>query len=474
MKQFFYTSLLTLFSFCAYSQNSQFTGIWEGDLDAGVQKLRLVFTVSAAQAGVKLSMQSPQQSAREMPADTAFISGNLLNMEMKKFRISFSGRLLNDSTIAGEFVQGAAFPLRLKKVEKASLVTQPKRPQTPKPPFAYQSIDVSFINKDKSATLAGTLTLPDTMAGKKFPAVILITGSGAQDRDETMFGHKPFFVIADHLTKKGFAVLRIDDRGTARSTGNHATATSADFALDTESALDYLKQHASIDAKNIGLVGHSEGGQIAPMVAARRKDVKFIVLLAGPGIPIIDLMAGQNVAIFESNGLDTATAKLYAPLFKKLVRTIVVAKDSAAALNNAINVLKEWEAPAMAKTLFKVSTDEEIKKFAKGMADGIYNPWFRYFISYDPAPVLEKLSCAVLALNGSKDLQVLPAANLAGIKNALQKSKAKNYEVKEIPQLNHLFQTCKRCGIDEYSTLEESFSPLAMEIMSNWIQVQVK
>ncbi|RYY71012.1 MAG: alpha/beta hydrolase [Chitinophagaceae bacterium] len=376
--------------------------------------------------------------------------------------------------LTGQFFQGRAFDLLLKKVKTATVLSKPKRPQTPKPPFSYKSIDLSFENKDRSIKYGGTLTLPDTSGIKKYPAVILISGSGPQDRDETIFGHKPFAIIADELSKKGFAVLRLDDRGTGKTTGNHAIANSADFANDTEAALDYLLQNKFIDVAHVGLIGHSEGGQIAPMVAAKRKEIKFIVLLAGPGIPGLDLLTEQNVAIVKSSGVDAAVAEQYGLLFKKLSSAIIASKDSAAAVENGITVLQNWQVPDSVKTLFKVDKAAGRKTYMKEMVAALYNPWFRYFLQYDPADNLKKLSCAVLALNGSKDLQVLPASNLEGIKKALQQSKTSNYEIKEIPQLNHLFQTCRQCSLDEYSTLEESFSPVALEIMSTWLLKQVK
>ncbi len=462
-------------SFIVSAQQHKFSGTWEGDLKAGMQTLRLVFTVSENEQGVtKLTMQSPQQSAMHLPADSVITDVDKISFEMKKFNISFSGKLINDTIIEGEFKQGVPFPLQLKKVERASVISKPKRPQTPKPPYSYKSIDVTFSNKDNSLLFGATLTLPDTIAGKKYPAVVLISGSGPQDRDETIFGHKPFAVIADYLTKKGFAVLRVDDRGVAKSTGNFAKATSADFANDTEAALDYLKQHANIDSKKVGLIGHSEGGQIAPMVAAKRKDVKFIVLLAGPGIKGIDILTTQNVAIFKSNGMSATAAEAYGGLYKPLIQSIINAPDSATGVSNAKKVLREWKGDDSLKQLFKIATEADQAAFAETMASQVYNPWFRYFVSYDPAPALKKLKCAVLAINGSKDLQVLPAENLAGIKKALQKSKSKNYEVVEIANLNHLFQTCNTCTLDEYANLEESFSPEALEIINNWLQAQVK
>ena len=475
MKHLLNICLLSLFSLASFAQQNKFVGTWEGDLDAGVQKLRMIFTISQKDNGqLKVTIQAPQQSPAQIPADTVFTDANKISLEVKMFKMSFSGTLVNDSSLAGNFVQGATIPLQLKKVARASTVSKPKRPQTPKPPFAYKSIDLIIPGKDPLQKLGATLTVPDTIAGKRYPAVVLITGSGPQDRDETMFDHKPFAVIADHLTKKGFAVLRVDDRGVGRSTGNRAIATSADFADDTEAAVDYLKTRSFIDDKKLGLIGHSEGGMIAPMVAAKRKDIKFIVLLAGPGVPCADLMAEQNVAIFKSNGLRADIAEAYGPMFKKLVLSIVSAKDSAAAFSNGMKVVNEWKAPDSVKKIFKVVDEAEKEAYVKAMTDEIYNPWYAYVISYDPPPALKKLSCAVLALNGSRDVQVLPASNLQGIENTLKKSKTKNYEIKEIPQLNHLFQTCNICTLNEYSTLEESFSPAALDIITDWLLKQAK
>ena len=470
-------TILSLTFLCSvvFAQQNKFTGTWEGDLDAGMQKLRLVFDIRETSAGhIKLTMQSPQQSAMQMPADTAFINGETIGMEMTKFNISFSGKLLNDTIIAGEFIQGAAFPLQLKKVEKASAVSKPKRPQTPKPPFTYKSIDVSFNNKNKSINFGATLTLPDTSGLQKYPAVILISGSGAQDRDETILGHKPFAVIADHLTKNGFAVLRVDDRGVGKTSGNHTTATSADFADDAEAALDFLQTNKWINPKQVGLIGHSEGGMIAPLLASRRKDIKAIVLLAGPGITGAKLLTEQNVAISKSNGTPAAVADSFGLLFENITQAIVMAKDSTAAKQNIKQLVQKWNVGDGTKKLFKLNTLNDIEAYTLEITHQLFSPWFKYFLSYNPAQALSGLQCSVLALNGSKDLQVLPQSNLAGIRKALNKSKSKSYEVKEIDGVNHLFQTCNKCSLDEYATLEETFSPAVLEIMNKWLQQNLK
>lgn len=475
MKHFFSVITLGFISFTAAAQQSKFNGTWEGDLDAGIQKLRLVFTISGNSDGTtRLLMQSPQQSAMQMPADTAFIQAETIEMEMKKFQISFSGKLINDSTIEGEFTQGRPFPLKLKKVEKASSVSKPKRPQTPRPPFPYKNVEVSFSNKHNTIQFGGTLSLPDTAGGTKYPAVILISGSGAQDRDETILGHKPFAVIADYLTRQGFAVLRVDDRGVGKTTGDHSIATSADFADDKEAALDYLQSNKWIDKNRIGLIGHSEGGMIAPLLAAKRPDVKAIVLLAGPGIKGSRLLTEQVVAIFKSNGTNAAMTDAYGKLYEKIINAIGTAKDSSAAFSNTVQLSTRWNADDSTKKLFKVYSREEIDLNAKEMVEELYSPWFRYFLTYEPSAALKKLRCDVLALNGSKDIQVLPQSNMEGIQKALAGGRARSYEIKEVEGVNHLFQSCKTCTTGEYDTLEESFSPAVLEIMSNWLLQKLK
>jgi pimeloyl-ACP methyl ester carboxylesterase len=475
VKYFFVCLFFLISCFSSHAQGEKFTGIWEGVLDAGVQKLKMVFSFSKNNAGkFQATIQAPEQSALHIPADTVIFAGDEVRIEKKQFQISFTGKLQNDTTLSGYFVQGASIPFTLKKVQKSSPTLKIKRPQTPVPPFAYKSIEVIFKNNRDGISLAGTLTLPDT-GSNKYPALVLISGSGAQDRDETILGHKPFAVLADHLTKKGFAVLRVDDRGVGRSTGKHAAATSADFAEDTRAAVNFLKTNKFINAGRIGLIGHSEGGMIAPMVAASSKDITAIVLLAGPGIPCLDLMAEQNIAILLANGSEASAAEAYGELFKKITSSIIRSPTKEEAIARAVKVLKGWEVPLATKQIFEVADSTQQYAFASAMVGQVYNPWFKYFLEYDPAPALRKLSCSVLALNGSRDIQVLPVSNLAGIKTALKKSKSKQYEVKEMPQLNHLFQTCTTCTVDEYAKLEESFSPAALEMISNWLlQVLIK
>jgi pimeloyl-ACP methyl ester carboxylesterase len=364
-------------------------------------------------------------------------------------------------------------------VKKSIVATsnQIKRPQTPKPPFPYRSEEVDYYNTDKSIHFAATFTVPlpdpnvDYFRAPVYPVVILITGSGPQDRDETILGHKPFAVIADHLTRQGIAVLRVDERGMGKTTGNFSKATTGDFANDVEAGIEYLKNRLDVDTNSIGLIGHSEGGLIAPMVASKRKDIAFIILLAGPGINIMDMMTQQSADIMASAGISASDIEQYRPLYKNMVTAVINAKDSAEASQKAISVFKKWQNGKTASTIKNttgVETEIDIIAFTNAFIRDLSGPWFLYFLKLNPYDYLSKTSCPVLALNGEKDIQVAAKPNLAGIENALKKNK--QVTTREMPGLNHLFQHCKTCMIEEYGELEESFDPETLVIISDWIK----
>ncbi len=292
-----------------------------------------------------------------------------------------------------------------------------------------------------------------------FPVAILISGSGAQDRDETLMGHQPFWVIADYLTRRGVAVLRVDDRGMGQSTGP-AQGTSADFAQDVITSLDYLKKRKDIDPKKIGLIGHSEGGMIAPMVAAKRAgDVAFIISLAGPGEPILDLMEKQNTATLKSMQVSEPIAKSYGTMMRTFMQAAAFESDTAAAYRQATVAHGDWKKtvhPNVAAMLTGVTDSTGVGPYIRTVVNSLRTPWMRYFLSYDPTDNLTRLTCPVLVLNGEKDIQVLAEPNLAGWKAALAKAKNKDVTVRELPGLNHLFQHCTKCTVAEYGELTET------------------
>jgi len=456
-----------------HGQNSKFTGSWEGVLQAGIE-IRIVFHI---EENGKVKADSPDQSAFGLTCKDAIIKNQEIQIEITAVKASFSGRLINDSTIEGTFTQGADLPLTLKKTSKTDQPKTPealKRPQQPLPPFPYQSEDLIYANADSSLRFGATITIPE---GKgPFPAVVLISGSGPQNRNEELMGHQPFAVLADYLTRRGFIVLRADDRGVAKSTGVFDKATSRDFADDVNTHINYLLQRKEVNKKQIGLIGHSEGGMIAPMVAAERKDIAYIVLMAGPGVPCMDLLVEQNIAIYQSYGIPENAAAALRPVFKKIATAATQSPDMKTGFTQASAAAEEWAAQTDTATLrlLEMTQKKDRDKYIRELILTMSNPWFRYFLSFDPAPYLQQLKCAVLAINGGKDIQVLPKQNLPGIEIALKKSKSKNYLVKELPGLNHLFQTCKECTIEEYRAIEETIAPIALETMGDWLQKIVK
>jgi uncharacterized protein len=284
-------------------------------------------------------------------------------------------------------------------------------------------------------------------------------------------GHKPFLIISDHLTKNGMAVLRYDDRGVGKSSGDFKTATSADFATDVESAITYLKTRKEINTKKIGLMGHSEGGLIAPMVASKSKDVAFIVLMAGPGMQGDQLLLLQQKLIGKaSGGSDENLLKI--EFENRKAFDIVKKSNSTEQLNiDLTNFIKQnlVENPNT-KIPDGMSNDDFVNLQVKAIA----TPWMQYFIKYNPIPALEKVKCPVLAINGEKDLQVPPKENLAAIKNALTKGGNKKVTIKEFPNLNHLFQECITGSPDEYATIDQTISPIALEAITKWIKTQTE
>ncbi len=325
-----------------------------------------------------------------------------------------------------------------------------RRPQNPTRPYPYREEDLSYPNRAAGIQLGATLTMPNGPG--PFPAVVLITGSGQQDRDETALGHKPFLVLADYLTRRGFAVLRSDDRGIGKSGGVFATAVNSDFAGDTEAAMDYLKTRREIDAGRIGLIGHSGGGIIAPLVAARRRGVAFVVLMAGTGLRGDEVIVDQVIASAEAEGIPRAAA-LEAGRTQRRVEDIIMQGYDDAALKDKL------------RPILGAKTDAVVPQFT--------TPWHREFLIYDPAPALRKLTCPVLALIGEKDVQVLPRRNLPAIRKALQEGGNRRFQVRELPGLNHLFQAARTGAVSEYAQIEETISPLALDAIAVWITAAV-
>jgi len=451
-------------------QPADFTGDWNGKISAF--NLTLVFHITEKEGKLNATMDSPDQGAKGIPCDQVMVNGNTIMISLTAIGANFNGQLSADKKIiSGKFNQGGgSYDLTIGK----DGIPAPKlKPQTPVPPFPYQSEDVEYDNTDKTVHLGATLTYPT--GGKHLPAVLLISGSGQQDRNSTLLGHQPFAVLADRLTQLGFAVLRVDDRGIGKSTGEVKKATSADFAKDAMTSLAYLKKRKEIDTNRIGLMGHSEGGLIAALVGAQRKDIAFMVLLAGPGESGYELMAEQCEQVLLKNGLTQDAATAYMPFYKKIMQIAVTSTDSTAMAEKAWKALKEWKAVTKPEYQKAIGLDSEAGTTAimENLLDGFSMPWMKFFIQSNAAVLLEQTHARVLALNGEKDIQVIAPSNTSGIQKALQKSKSPLYEVKILPGLNHLFQHCNTCTINEYGTLDETFAESALTEITAWLKKNV-
>ncbi len=442
-------------------------GIWEGKMNAGVE-LRMIFHFSQdASQNPVASFHCPDQGIKDIKADNFTLKGDSVYLEISKFRAKYAGKFVNDSVIAGIFNQGMSFPLDFKKVNK---ITEMKRPQTPVAPFPYQSEDIIYHNKNKSISYGATITIPK--GNGPFPAVLLLTGSGQQNRDEETMGHKPFAVIADHLTLNGIIVLRVDDRGMGKTTGDLMSATSRDFADDAIVSFEYLKSRREVDKSRMGLIGHSEGGMIAQIIAAERKDIDFLIMLAGPGENVLKGMNDQNEAVLRKSGMPENYVAAYLVLYNQILRTIL-SSDTVSQKDNVRLVVDKWVAANPAGIVVATTgiKDENSKSdFVDQFINQVGRPWFRYFLSYYPSINLKKINAKVLALNGSNDIQVISKTNLAAIEQALKEGKSKSYEVKELEGLNHLFQECKTCTLNEYNQIEQTISPVVLNIITGWLK----
>jgi hypothetical protein len=442
-------------------------GAWMGALKLPNGQLRIVFHISRGpDSSLIATMDSPDQGATGVAVDEVTWTTGHLHLGLKAIQGAFEGNLRPQAdSIDGSWTQGgASFPLVLGRTESAPQIL---RPQEPKPPLPYDAEEVSYQNPRAAITLAGTLTLP--RGGGKFPAVLLITGSGPQDRDEQVFGHRPFLVLADYLTRRGIAVLRADDRGVGKSTGDFRSGTSEDFAGDVLAGVDYLKSRKEIDPSQIGLIGHSEGGIIAPMVAARSKDIAFIVMMAGTGVTGEQVLYMQDSLISKAGGASDSAIHVSRALEEQIF-TVIKQNASADSTEPALRKLVS-EALANEPDMRKLDSNA-INKAVEMQVRQLLSPWLRYFLTYDPAPTLKKVSCPVLAINGEKDFQVPPAQNLPAIEAALKEGGNKNYTVKELPGLNHLFQTASTGSPDEYVKIEETMAPMALSTIGDWILKQ--
>jgi pimeloyl-ACP methyl ester carboxylesterase len=444
----------------AVADESAFTGYWDGSiaLPGTALGIRVYF---GHEDGVWTgTIDIPMQGARDLPLDNIVVSGDSITFAIAGVpgNPTFNG-VLDGDTIAGPFSQGGqTFSFELARGTEEA----PRRRQDPEPPFPYSSEDLTFQNGD--ITLAGTLTIPE--GERPFPAVVLLTGSGPQNRDEEIFDHRPFHVIADHLSRRGIAVLRYDDRGVGGSTGSITQATSADFAQDALAAVSLLAQDARIDGDRIGLLGHSEGALVAPMAAVESEAVAFIVLLAAPGVPVAELLVLQSEHVARAEGRDQETVQKVGALNRELTALLTsgAGPDSMSAGIRDIIIRQTELAPPGERP-----TGDVLERLIQGNIQQLSTPWYQYFIHFDPRVYLRQVTVPVLALNGELDTQVIHTQNLPAIEAALAEAGNTDVTTRSMPGLNHMFQHATTGGISEYAEIDETISPEVLEIIYTWI-----
>ncbi len=460
MKTYYILVLSLLLSLQLNGQN--ITGKWYGLLDPQGESLRVTIEIEQTKNKYKSTFYSIDQTPEGFEMKKTKLKDSTYTTKALLGLFSYSGTFTGDS-IKGTFKQfGMEFPLIFTRNEIKKPVF--KRAQEPELPLPYYTENVKFANNSDSVTLAGILSLPDTVG--IYPAVILISGSGPQNRDEEIARHKPFLVLSDYLTRNGIAVVRYDDRGFGESTGCHDCATTADFACDVNAAIEYLKTRNEIDIDKIGLIGHSEGGMIAPMVASENSDVSFIVTLAAPGVSLKEIVLKQNELIARAEGESEEKIALDRTITNKAMDMIAEA-DDVELLKKQLSKYIKKEARKH-KTLIK--EESSVKDYVDFYLSEYANVWMIYALNFNAAGYFEKVQCPSLILNGEKDLQVDSEDNLLAIEKAFQKSGNKKVKIVEYPNLNHLFQECKTGSPSEYSTIEETISPKVLDDIKSWIE----
>ena len=430
---------------------AQIEGYWKGEIDLGTLKLEMAFDIKAIENGYSATLDMPAQGAFDVPVDETSFQDGHLQLTMSAMDASYSGTL-KDDVIEGEFTQhGMTFTLNLAKAEKEE--QQKARPQDPLPPFNYHIEEVAFVNEKEGNTLAGTLTIPEGEG--PFPAMVLVSGSGQQNRDEELMNHRPFWVIADYCARHGIAVLRYDDRGIGGSKGEVENATTMDFSYDAEAAFDYLRNRKEINASKVGILGHSEGGVINFMVAARRPEVAFLVSLAGPSVNGIEVLKEQQKAILRASGMTEEAVQFNCNTNAQMFDIIEASSSREEADSLLRQLVKGWG-------YNEELTEQTVRQMA--------SPWMYYFLRYDPTEAIIKTNCPALLLNGSKDLQVIASQNLTGYEKIIAEYGKTNLTLRELPDLNHLFQHCETGSPNEYFEIEETISPEVLEMIVGFVK----
>ena len=448
--------LLISITSSAWGNTQDILGSWMGTLRVGDVELRIAYTIEVNQDGsLSATLHSLDEVVYDIPVNEILYEDNQLTLICEAAQSTYEGLLVSGRSSVhfdGQWLQaGQALDLDLRPVEE---VPRPNRPQDPKPPFPYEEQEVVFENIPAGIQLAGTLTIPE--GSGPFPVLITISGSGSQDRNSTFFEHKPFWVIADYLARLGMAVLRYDDRGVGGSTNSEIEATSADLAGDVGAAVSFLLDHPDIDPNRIGLIGHSEGGMIAPMVATEIEDIALIVLLAGPGVPGSQILLVQTEDILRARGASEQNIETELIYLNRVFEILQDNPDDEVAKEKIREAYIQIYGPSSSQVL-------------ENEAEVWTSAWMRFFILYDPGPTLAQVTCPILVLFCELDIQVNVSQNLPIMESILARAGHTDYLVQELPELNHLFQTAQTGVIEEYAQIEETFSPTALDLIGAWI-----
>lgn len=449
-------AIFTLIAVAIVSDAQTLSGSWTGVLSFGNSEIRLVLHFRTGDNGnTECTMDSPDQGAKDIPGVIRHLSEDSLSIDFPTVGARYNGAVnAEDNSFSGVFSQsGMSFGLKMSPGE-----IKVNRPQTPEPPFPYMTEEISFENPEAEAVLSGTLTYPVGFEkGKPVPAVLMITGSGQQNRDEEIQEHKPFAVIADYLARNGIASLRYDDRGTGLSTGDASGSTTLDNMRDALAGLEFLKKKGIFS--KTGVLGHSEGGLIAFMIGGRHPDsADFIVSLAGSAVRGDRIIVEQNRKILLQGGMSQKTAEDYC----NVLESIYSYKASHSRIENGISVMDS----------IIEFRNADLEPQAKLNLLGILCssvPWLDFFISYDPSEDISNIACPVMAINGSLDSQVISGTNLDALRKLLPQNG--DSEIKEYPGLNHLFQHCETGSPLEYGRIEETFSEEVLKDIADWINL---
>lgn len=449
--------LLIFITSSAWCDTQDILGSWMGTLQVADQELRMAYTIDLNQDGsLSAFMHSVDEVIYDIPVNEIHYEEPWLTMISEAVRVTYEGQLVKGRSsihFDGHWLQsGQTLDLDLLPVED---ILRPIRPQNPQPPFSYEQQEVVFENIPAGIQLAGTLTIPEGTG--PFPVLVTISGSGSQDRNSNFFEHKPFWVMADYFARLGIAVLRYDDRGVGGSTNSETEATTADLAGDVIAAVSFLLDHPDIDPNRIGLIGHSEGGIIAPMVATQIEDIALIVLLAGPAVPGSKILLDQNKDIFRAKGAPESVIENRLTYLRQVYQIL---QDDPNDL-----ITREKIQQAYTQTYDSALSQEELVNEVEAWT----SLWLRFFIFYDPGPTLAQVTCPILALFCELDIQVDVNENMPVMESILAEAGHTDYLVHELPELNHLFQTAQTGTIEEYAQIDETFSPAALDFIGEWI-----